>query len=470
MKIAFVHYHLRPGGVTRIIENQCEILKKRNVAHVVLSGDSAGTHLPHVNLPGLDYASPENRENSEFLLRQIREAAAQALGGAPDLWHFHNHSIGLNPAFSQLPALLAKNGQRLLLQTHDFAEDGRPANFQALGDQKNLFPLASQIHYAFINTRDQARLIQSGLPEKSAHYLPNAVNIPKIPPAKSSQTLVFSPARAIRRKNVGETLLLAALAPADTRFAFALPPLETSDEFVYRRWLHFAKKAKLPVDFEIVGRLAPPGKKDPTKKDFATWLAASSHLLTTSIAEGFGLSFLEAAALKKPLLGRDLPEITRDFFPKSGQFKNLYSSLPISCDLLDIKNLRRQFAEKIARYFSQYGQILAPNEIERAWENFTTNDNVDFGNLPESTQEKLILHAQKKPDDFPIRHRLRKWLTHAEADDLPAQKFSMAAHEENLFSIYQTILKNPITAPEFLAREKVLTKFLNPEKFHFLRS
>ena len=42
-------------------------------------------------------------------------------------------------------------------------------------------------------------------------------------------------------------------------------------------------------------------------------MASAHRLVTTSVAEGFGLAFLEPWLFGKGLLGRNLPEITVDF-------------------------------------------------------------------------------------------------------------------------------------------------------------
>ena len=60
---------------------------------------------------------------------------------------------------------------------------------------------------------------------------------------------------------------------------------------------------------------------------FPAWIHASPHFVTTSIAEGFGLTFLEAIVFGRPLLGRDLPEITTDFRSQGINLQSLYSGL-----------------------------------------------------------------------------------------------------------------------------------------------
>ena len=60
MKVALVHYHLQPGGVTRVIENTVEAWKINGNGpedYVILSGRSyPGSKLQNVRVvEGLDY-------------------------------------------------------------------------------------------------------------------------------------------------------------------------------------------------------------------------------------------------------------------------------------------------------------------------------------------------------------------------------------------------------------------------------
>jgi hypothetical protein len=139
-----------------------------------------------------------------------------AFGGEPDVWHIHNHSLGKNPALTQEVSNLAMAGQKILLQIHDFAEDGRPDNYRNLGKLKNrLYPIAPHIHYAALNKRDDRFLLAAGIPKSNLHLLPNSVS--PLPPTQSlkpkAQSLFVYPCRAIRRKNLGELLLWSTLMP-----------------------------------------------------------------------------------------------------------------------------------------------------------------------------------------------------------------------------------------------------------------
>jgi glycosyltransferase involved in cell wall biosynthesis len=52
-------------------------------------------------------------------------------------------------------------------------------------------------------------------------------------------------------------------------------------------------------------------------------------MITTSRREGFGMVFLEPWLFGKPVVGRNLPGVTRDFLDSGLILNHLYSSLPV---------------------------------------------------------------------------------------------------------------------------------------------
>ncbi|MDB4729831.1 hypothetical protein OAF67_06080, partial [Akkermansiaceae bacterium] len=126
MKIALIHYHLRAGGVTRVIESQARVLE--GMGHEVF--------IPQ-GLPLLDYCR-KTKARAMDLLAEIDYEILEKV----DLWIIHNPVLGKNVLFPDLIEALARRGERLLLQCHDFAEDGRPSNYEILRDRGNLYPLA----------------------------------------------------------------------------------------------------------------------------------------------------------------------------------------------------------------------------------------------------------------------------------------------------------------------------------------
>ena len=300
MRVAIVHYHLQPGGVTQVIRSQSRLLDREGIPHVILaeSGDADG--LPVRWIAGLGYTDEAGDDTEESLFQRMVAAAKDALGSAPDIWHVHNPSLGKNRLMPGLILRLARKNHRLLLQIHDLAEDGREENFRRIPHPARLHPDGPRIFRAFLNQRDLDIFTNAGLERGRAFLLPNSFEgAGRIPESKPSRhALVFYPVRGIRRKNLGEILLLAALSPEGTRYAISRAPLDPRWLPVHDAWRAFAIAHRLAVEFDVSGR-----------NDFQSWIARSTHLVTTSVAEGCGMVFLEAEHWRKPLVGRALPHL-----------------------------------------------------------------------------------------------------------------------------------------------------------------
>ena len=477
MKVALIHYHLRTGGVTRVLKAQSEALTRAKVEHLILSADDEPDY-PSASIPELDYTTSSSLKPVE-LYQALLTACEKDFGSPPDLWHIHNATLGKSILFPGLIELIAASQTPLILQLHDFAEDNRPANYPALVGER-IYPVAPQIHYAFINSRDRNSLEAAGLPPHQSHLLPNAVqveeasalpNTPSNTPSSGPGSLrtVLYPIRAIRRKNIGEVILLAALAPTNTRFAISLAPENKEWLKTYLRWEEFSTQHQLPVLFDVVNKVAPA---EGEANDFEAWKQHATHFITTSIAEGFGLTFLEPSAIHKPLFGRNIPEITCDFDQEGIALDSLYSSIPIPLAELDQEKLRTQLSRELSSHYQRYQQPFSEQLAEEAWQHLTAENVVDFGSLPESFQEEVILRALSHPTDFPLRDWLAEILEKTTPTTAPADlsHYSPERCQSRLLTLYQEAVNAPRHEPTYLSKERVLLQYLSPQRFHFLRS
>lgn len=325
--IASIHYHLRPGGVTEVIRHHHRILRAAGVPHTIHCGENP-SDLDAIVDPSLNY---------QLLDSPSPTVAFQPSPFPAALLHFHNPCLGKNPALSAALPDLARRGHALLLHHHDLAEDGRPDLLARLAKLPELYPWSSRVGHAFINSRDREIFLRAGLPEHRAFLLPNPCtpfDLP--PPAPDGPATVVLPMRGIPRKNLGEFLLLAAAAPPGTRFLQASSPENPAWLGNYEEWRTFAAALSLPVTFDAfaAGRIAT--------------LASSTHLLTTSTQEGFGMIHLEAAGNRR-VLGREIPYLAADLagFPDSG----LYQAILVDgCDFptLDPASQRQAIAATLA--------------------------------------------------------------------------------------------------------------------------
>jgi hypothetical protein len=223
-------------------------------------------------LPGLQYEAlrPVNHTCGTGDTDVCRRPGA--LGGKPDVWHVHNHSLGKSLVLPGALSVLARQGRRLLLHIHDFAEDGRPGNFRVMlaemarGDRQALFRLCSTPAPTISIMRCSMSAITGFCklpawigsiciccPTPSTWGLSGRKNLKR---SHSATPLWLYPTRAIRRKNLGEFLLWSALAPEE----IGLRHLGTGKSWEwprYARWKEVAAELDLPVQFEAVGPAGP---------------------------------------------------------------------------------------------------------------------------------------------------------------------------------------------------------------------
>ncbi len=389
-----------------------------------------------------------------------------------------------------------------MLQIHDLAEQGRPANYQLIARHREIYPFSPRIRYAFLNTRDLALFTAAGLPVENAILLANPIALTGTPrldsssprhhelearrfehglrrdaATTSSPALLFAPIRGIRRKNLGELVLLAALAPAGTRVAVSRAPRNPDALTIHDTWQKFTAKHRLPIGFDVVDHFTPAAG---VASDFESWLAHATHIVTTSISEGFGLPFLESIAQGKPLLGRNLPHLAADH---GIQFPHLYQRILIPVDWVDLTILESHLATTLERNFRLYHRPLHNNQVSEVLATLVHGELLDFGNLPEPLQqgiiEKLAEAANRRiplveigGSTFPLEEWLAETLTHREPAATPDQlaPWSMANYQTTLTALYQDLAARPAAAVRHLPTAQILTSHLAPDSFHFLLS
>jgi len=475
VRIAIVHYHLRTGGVTRVIEHASRLLRRLGHEVVVLASGLPPEGFPAtvVRVEELAYDEEASPREAEVLKNALLKGAVTGLGTAPDLWHIHNHHLGKNLALPQVVAEMAEEGQHLLLQIHNFPEDGRSYNYRRLrarfpkkAFERCLYPHADHVHYALINARDRGFLRSAGLDESRLHWLPNPVFLPQgeeTVPGWPGRLWLY-PTRAIRRKNIGEFLLWAAMAGPEDFFATSLAPENPREQAGYRSWVRLANELKLPVKFDLASQ---------TSASFTALLRSAHCIVTTSITEGFGMAFLEPWLLERPVTGRDLPEITTDFIRAGVDLSALYARLEIPVEWIGERVLRAAVEQGLRSWWDHY-QLAEPDEeaLERAWRAWVVEGRVDFGRLDEAMQGWLIRHlagSSEARQELTPRLRIPPHETLAHNRETVTRVFDEHLFGDRLCAAYQRLLASPCSAVGTLDSATVLDRFLQPERLYLLR-
>ncbi len=485
MRVAIVHYHLGLGGVSHVITAASRALTRLKIPHVILvdsEPDPDMADLPVRRVDGLGYrdAGGATRDAGD-LLNCLKQTAKAVLGEDPDIWHFHNHSIGKNSYVPEVVSRLAEAGHKLVLQIHDLAEDGRQQNYSAIIDKGRLYPTAPGIHYLFLNERDRSAFTAHGLDEKRSRVVVNPVVMPdEIPAPVEGDPILFAPIRAIRRKNVGELVFLSAIAPAGTRVAISRAPTEPRALNLHETWRKFAAYLRLPIGFDVVGRYQPA---DEAPSDYASWIKHATHFVSTSVAEAFGLAFIEASVHGKPLIGRNIPRVTAEHQKLGIKAGDLYDKLMVPVEWVDISILRQHFDTTIERNYRYLGRHLTRPISESAFSTLVHDGWLDFGNMPEPIQQSVV----ERLSDPSCRHDpvveiqgerrpAKEWLHQVLKLKEPSinrkqlELFSVDAYGDMLKDLYDGVMKAKAGETEFLDPEPILSEYLAPEAFHFLTS
>jgi hypothetical protein len=433
--LVIIHYHMLPGGVCSAIKNSVFALSRSGwFVHRtlrVLTGRTEGVAelAKYLNRMGiqlevevdarLDYSDRVWSERDDFW----HDASALGTwllqqGGGTSLFWTHNPTLGKNALLTAGIMLAAQQAEaagsphRFLYHIHDFAECGRLWNLANLrrcwgdGGLEDCYPVASNVGYAVLNSADSLRLTQAGIPKDRIFHLPNAVASIRAEKKKSKESIALElqryahnrgyrfeperqwwtlPIRLIRRKNVVEALLLAAATDDPVQLLVTLDanseperPYAEAVKDLFRRHNH---AAVVGFGHELVG----------SAFGFDDLLLSSDVVVTTSLLEGFGFTFLEGANRGIPLLGRNLNELTSDFAAAGFPADSLYEQFLVPVD----RETREEMISKGRQFAQKQGQLLGLNTstIDRFGDEvkaILSDDAVDFGFLELNQQLDLI--------------------------------------------------------------------------------
>ena len=484
MRIALAHYHLKTGGVTTVLRQQIEAIKN-DCEILVLTGELPDSPFPAdiKHIPGLAYYGRSSKKI--FTPKEVAESIIKAIHSkwkqGCDILHVHNPLLAKNKNFLKILQELRKRKIRLFLQIHDFAEDGRPLSYF---DEDEYVP---DCHYGVINSRDYNILLKAGLKKEGLHKIFNTIKpfeltpppfsprgetpsfIPLRGESKGGVTPGFAlyPIRAIRRKNIGEAILLSLFFKNHLALFITQPPNSPIDIISYKGWKRFAKENGLDVVFEA-----------GLKYDFEKLVLAARFLITTSITEGFGFSFLEPWTARKILCGRKLPDICYDFQQNGIKLDHLYTKLLVPVKWIDKKELYERWRSSVLKACSLFNYKIDNKNIEKGFSEITKNNNIDFGLLNESFQKQIIACILSDKKNANRLRSLNPYLSHIgeikNQEDLIQNNmkavlkcYNNKIYKKKLFEIYSNVCKNPVR--QRIDKKILLSEFLNLQKFSLLK-
>jgi hypothetical protein len=463
MKIVFIHYHLKTGGVTTVLNQQLKAIQE-DCESLLIAGEPPDGTLPadFVHIPGIAYnGNSDINETAEGVAGSILKAIRAKWEAGCDLVHVHNPLLKKNRHFLKILKALQQNGLNLFLQLHDFAEDGRPMSYFRE-------PYITNCHYGVINSRDYSILLKAGLKPEGLHKLPNAVkDIPFRKTSAAPENLVIYPIRAIRRKNLGEAILISIYFKNADRLCITLPPNSPVDIEAHEGWKRFSADQHLSISFDA-----------GLKHDFSELISASHFLMSTSISEGFGFSFLEPWTAKKLLWGRDLPDVTTDFKKIGIRLDHLYPQLRVPVS----DNQKERFSARWKSCVSDNCRLfdfpIDPTAVDAAFNGMTAGNCVDFGLLDESFQKEIIVKILSSNKYKDVILEMNPFLSHpgrvpdvgtlAEKNrEVIKNRFSNSAYKDNLLNVYETVCRQPVA--HHINKNVLLKSFFNLNNFSLLK-
>jgi hypothetical protein len=464
MKIAFIHYHLKTGGVTTVLKQQLNAISDR-CQTLVLSGLLPQAPFPArvIRIPGLAYSSQYRGQlDPGDTAQSILEAIHTEFNGPCDVLHVHNPTLAKNNHFLKILKSLQREGTRLLPRIHDFAEDGRPQDYFAE-------PYPTDCHYSVINGRDYDILRKAGLKPKGLHLLANTVTHPRKAPLPEHlpKPMALYPVRAIRRKNIGEAILLSLFFKTERTLSITLPPNSAADTKSYNSWKAFVINRHLKVEFDR-----------GLSQDFTSSVMSADYLITTSITEGFGFSFLEPWLYGKMLWGRKLPDICQDFEQKGIHLQHLYDRLLVPVDWFDLHRFRTRWVNSVQDACRRFSHRIDDNHIQQAFELCTQGGNIDFGMLDEGSQKKVIDELIGDPKNSEVLVRLNPFLANpgnvSDKNSLIRhnraavdQRFNQNQYGRILAETYDRVAHRPVK--QSIDKRVLVSAFLDLERFSLLK-
>jgi hypothetical protein len=463
MKIAFIHYHLKTGGVTTVLKQQIKAIQN-SCDTFVLTGSDQKPSFPvdAAFIPGLGYDnSSQKKPPPHEVAESIISAIIAKFGSKCDVLHIHNPTLAKNADFLNILKELQIRNLNLFLQIHDFAEDGRPDVY--FFDQ-----YLSDCHYGVINSRDYDILLKSGLKKEGLHKISNMVEPVSLENrVDHTDNIVLYPVRAIRRKNIGEAILLSLFFKNHERLSITLPPNSPADFHSYKGWINFVKNKNLNVEFG-----------SGLKNVFSKLILSCRFLITTSISEGFGFSFIEPWCAKKVIWGRKLPDICHDFENNGIQLDHLYSELLVLVEWIGKDNFYQKWKGCILTNCKLLNYDIDKSVIDKIFSQIIKNEKIDFSLLDESFQKTIISHIMSSKNGKKELIRLNPYL--ATVGTVPDKQrliennmkavfsnYNKDKYKETLIKIYKKVSNNPVS--HRIDKKVLLSCFLDSRYFRLLK-
>jgi hypothetical protein len=419
MQLTVLHYHFRPGGVRRVIEQGLPaLIRAAGLTRVVmLAGESADQDwrrsmeqavfpcdVAWLVAPALGYWAEQTIPACD-IRAAIRETLCRVAASDSVLW-VHNLSVGRNMLLAQELVALPQNST-VWLHHHDWWWDGRWERWPEMNSQgitsleeaaSLTLPSGPQIIHFCVNAGDARGLrAWTGM---DIRFLPNPLVAQVSESDETEQARKFLrditgtescwvyPCRGLRRKNIAEALLVQRWLDPDAAVVTTGAPSSDAEFPCVEALGAAALQNNWPLHMGVC--------RHPCAPSVPSLISAADTVAVTSLREGFGLVYHEAAAASRPLVAR-VPNGLGETLQAIGfQFSSAWNALQIPRQFYDESAESRRTAEGRSRL-----KALLPPSLHPALEmhNPPYATTMDFGRLSLTAQIEVLSHP---PD---ITHR-----------------------------------------------------------------
>jgi glycosyltransferase involved in cell wall biosynthesis len=413
-----IHYHLRAGGVTTVIQRYSEAFAKLtncDSQSIVMCNENisdADNYTKIVRVNECEYKNYtdetefiNDREKIEFSLdkciyEQHKQGRVVVIA--------HNLALGKNlaltSAFYNSAIRYSQDTITFFSVLHDFAEEGRINEIDAI---RNVERFQNDIKKQMYCIGAPVKIV---VPSKSTMYMmrkfgfdvatvSNPVNCDKhvvnkntieniryslfsnthkqLLPFDKNKRIAYYPVRIIPRKNIYEAILISCIF-FDSSLITGPSGNSVQDIIRYRNLDDFVRRNKLPVITDVIAKCDLQNKYH--EKLVETIMLASDYVVSTSVSEGFGYTLFEPWIQQKMLIAR---KITGFSMPDGWNDDSMYSFLPVPVKWIDINRINKEYD---VYFFECFGK-------EKKWpfEKYFVHDMfVDFAALSEYDQMSII--------------------------------------------------------------------------------
>jgi glycosyltransferase involved in cell wall biosynthesis len=489
LRLLIVHYHLRPGGIRRVIELATPHLVKHSsppITAVTLAVGEALDHrwndtyrrsLPGVAVefvvdPAIGYTAEQELSRQDLRAR-LRACLNRLLRQTADtvVWA-HNLGIARNLILgAELGKACTRHRVPLIAHHHDWWFDNRwqrwpeiqRSGVRSLAQVAPLTIVAGpEVKHATINRADGLRLRRHL--GQAARWLPNLAG-PLRAPRRSALAhartwlnqrlgggnppVWIFPCRLLRRKNIAEALLLTRwLRPG--AWLITTGGASSADETAYAQALALAAQQEhWPLRLGVLRSASDHAPGIPEL------MGVSEAVLLTSIQEGFGLPYLEAAAARRPLVARALPNIAPDLRQFGFRFPQSYSEILVHPSLFDWEAERSRQDQLFGQWHRRLPRACRALAGQPALLAAEGPSAIGFSRLTLTAQLEVLRHNPEVSwtKCLPLNRYLEVWRRragsrHLQASPWPATAsrwLSGAAYAAGFFGLLRRRAPTPVT-------------------------